>query len=57
MLPGIREWAIRPWDLTPQGEIRADRIPVAFDSIRLRYVNCPESPFLGSNEQNVCDGL
>ena len=29
--------------LTPQGT-------------RLRYVNCPFSPFLDTNEQNVCDG-
>jgi len=24
---------------------------------RLRYVQCPQAPFLGSNEQNVCEGL
>jgi hypothetical protein len=29
--------------LTPQGT-------------RLRYVQCPQSPFLGSNEQSVCEG-
>ena len=23
---------------------------------RLRYVNCPFAPFLGSSEQNVCQG-
>ena len=40
--------------------IRADRIlvPVAGSSgVRLRYVNCPFNPFLGTNEQNVCQGL
>ena len=39
--------------------IRADQIvvPVAGSSgVRLRYVNCPFNPFLGSNEQNVCQG-
>ncbi len=39
-------------------QIRCDLIqPVAIDGTRLRYVNCPEAPFVGSNEQNVCDGL
>jgi uncharacterized protein GlcG (DUF336 family) len=40
--------------------IRADRIvvPVTGSSgVRLRYVNCPFNPFLGTNEQNVCQGL
>lgn len=41
--------------------IRADQIvvPVAGASgggVRLRYVNCPFNPFIGSNDQNVCDG-
>ncbi len=26
-------------------------------STRLRYVNCPVAPFVGSDEQNVCQGL
>ena len=34
--------------------IRADILEP--NGVRLRYVNCPFSPFLGSNEQNVCDG-
>jgi uncharacterized protein GlcG (DUF336 family) len=38
-------------------EIRADRIDVDFRNIRLRYVNCPEAPFIGDNSQNVCSGL
>jgi hypothetical protein len=29
--------------LTPQG-------------IRLRYVNCPITPFIDNDEQNVCEG-
>jgi uncharacterized protein GlcG (DUF336 family) len=33
---------------------RADRIVV--QGVRLRYVNCPFAPFLGSSEQNVCEG-
>ncbi|MGS1018021.1 heme-binding protein [Allosphingosinicella humi] len=38
--------------------IRADRIvvPVGGQGVRLRYVNCPFAPFLGSSEQNVCQG-
>ena len=26
-------------------------------NVTLRYVQCPYTPFLGSNDQNVCDGL
>lgn len=37
--------------------LRADRIEVNSNNVRLRYVNCPEGPFSGSNDQNVCDGL
>lgn len=38
-------------------EIRADRIVVDIGpGVRLRYVNCPFNPFVGSNEQNVCQG-
>jgi uncharacterized protein GlcG (DUF336 family) len=39
--------------------IRADQIvvPVAgTGGVRLRFVNCPFNPFLGTNEQNVCQG-
>jgi uncharacterized protein GlcG (DUF336 family) len=41
--------------------IRSDQIvvPVAGASgggVRLRYVGCPFNPFIGSNEQNVCQG-
>ena len=38
--------------------IRADRIevPVGDRTVRLRWVNCPFNPFIGSNEQNVCQG-
>jgi uncharacterized protein GlcG (DUF336 family) len=39
--------------------MRADRIVVQVGSrqVRLRYVNCPFAPFIGSSEQNVCQGL
>jgi uncharacterized protein GlcG (DUF336 family) len=37
--------------------LRADELELAEANARLRYVNCPEAPFIGSNEQNVCDGL
>lgn len=39
--------------------IRADNLTfsVAGGTVRLRYVNCPFAPFLGSADQNVCQGL
>jgi uncharacterized protein GlcG (DUF336 family) len=38
--------------------IRSDRIevPVGDSRVRLRYVGCPFAPFLGSTDQNVCQG-
>ena len=38
--------AIRNDNIVPQGE-----------GTRLRYVNCPQAPFNGSNDQNVCAGF
>ncbi len=39
-------------------EIRSDQVELLVDqTVRLRYVNCPEAPFIGSDEQNVCDKL
>ena len=38
-------------------EIRADNISVEGFGLNLRYVNCPEAPFIGSDAQNACDGL
>lgn len=35
-------------------EIRADQLVVA--GARLRYVQCPQAPFIGSDQQNVCAG-
>lgn len=35
-------------------EIRSDHVDLPQDQLRLRYVNCPEGPFVGKNEQNVC---
>lgn len=42
-----------------QPAMRADRIVVSIGGrqVRLRYVNCPFAPFLGSSENNVCEGL
>jgi uncharacterized protein GlcG (DUF336 family) len=39
--------------------IRSDRIVVQVGNrqVRLRYVGCPFAPFIGSSEQNVCQGL
>lgn len=36
-------------------EMRADTLPLAGGDARVRYVNCPEAPFAGDNEQGVCD--
>jgi uncharacterized protein GlcG (DUF336 family) len=38
--------------------IRSDRIVVRSggSDVRLRYVGCPFAPFLGTNDQNVCQG-
>ncbi|MBV9929468.1 MAG: heme-binding protein [Alphaproteobacteria bacterium] len=37
---------------------RSDRIQLQVGAVsaRLRYVNCPFAPFLGTSEQNVCEG-
>jgi hypothetical protein len=35
-------------------EIRADTLVP--NNARLRYVQCPQAPFIGSDEQNVCEG-
>ncbi|MEP7181652.1 MAG: heme-binding protein [Betaproteobacteria bacterium] len=37
--------------------MRADTLVPQGTGTRLRYVNCPQSPFNGSTEQNVCAGL
>lgn len=38
-------------------EIRSDTIPLSVDGLTLRYVSCPEAPFSGDNDQNVCEGF
>lgn len=35
-------------------EIRSDYLDLPQPQLRLRYVNCPEAPFIGTNEQGVC---
>jgi uncharacterized protein GlcG (DUF336 family) len=35
-------------------EVRADQLVVR--GARLRYVQCPQAPFIGSDQQNVCEG-
>ena len=37
--------------------IRSDVIDVSVKNTRLRYINCPEGPFVEDNDQNVCEGL
>jgi uncharacterized protein GlcG (DUF336 family) len=38
--------------------IRSDNVivPVGSKSVRLRYISCPFAPFLGTTDQNVCQG-
>jgi hypothetical protein len=36
-------------------EQRADQLTP--DGYRLRYVQCPQNPFVKSTEENVCEGL
>lgn len=38
-------------------ELRADQIAIPGQTSRLRYVNCPQLPFIDSSETEVCDGL
>ncbi len=39
-------------------ELRSDKIQIpSVKNTRLRYVNCPESPWIGSEDQNVCNDL
>lgn len=45
------------WGFNAPPALRSDLIEVAAKNIRLRYVNCPEAPFSGDNDQNVCEGL
>lgn len=37
--------------------LRADQISIPNQTSRLRYVNCPQLPFIDSSETEVCDGL
>ena len=37
--------------------IRADQIALPDNLPRLRYVSCPQTPYLDSDEDNVCTGL
>jgi len=36
--------------------IRSDQIVAPGTNVRLRWVGCPFAPFIGSNDQNVCQG-
>ncbi|MDG1203843.1 MAG: heme-binding protein [Pseudomonadales bacterium] len=38
-------------------EIRADNIVIPGQSSRLRYVNCPQTPFIDNNDTEVCNGI
>lgn len=39
----------------PPGK-RSDQIDLPQPQLRLRYVNCPEAPFIADNDQNACEG-
>jgi len=36
--------------------IRSDQVVAPGTGVRLRWVGCPFAPFIGSNDQNVCQG-
>ncbi len=38
-------------------DIRADTLDLPGQGSRLRFVNCPQLPFIDSNETEVCDGI
>jgi hypothetical protein len=38
-------------------EQRADKIDIPGQDIRLRYINCPQAPFLDSTVTGVCNGI
>ncbi len=38
-------------------ELRADKISIPNQTSRLRYISCPQLPFIDSSETAVCDGL
>ena len=37
--------------------IYADQLEIPGQQVRLRYVNCPQVPFIDSAETEVCNGL
>lgn len=45
------------WGFNAPQDMRADQLALPPPDARLRYVNCPEGPFIGSSEQRVCEGL
>ncbi|MCZ6501937.1 MAG: heme-binding protein [Gammaproteobacteria bacterium] len=38
-------------------EIRADTLDIPNQSSRLRYVNCPQLPFINNSDTEVCNGI
>jgi uncharacterized protein GlcG (DUF336 family) len=38
-------------------DIRADQLSIPGQEARLRYINCPQLPFIGSNDTEVCNGI
>jgi uncharacterized protein GlcG (DUF336 family) len=44
------------WGFNAPPEKRSDQINLPQPQLRLRYVNCPEAPFIADNDQNACEG-
>jgi uncharacterized protein GlcG (DUF336 family) len=53
-LLGVAQWATSAYANAPS-DMRADTLSP--QGVRLRYAQCPQSPFNGSTDQNVCAGL
>lgn len=51
---GLNNLGHSTWGFNAPIEKRADRIEISGRNLRLRFVNCPEAPFIGSNRQSVC---
>ena len=57
---GLNNAAVRVGSINnAPAAIRADQVLVTVNSVptRLRYINCPVSPFVDTSTQNVCQGL
>jgi hypothetical protein len=37
--------------------MRADQFTAGPSALKLRYISCPQAPFINNNQEQVCDGL